>query len=46
MYEMINKGYPEYLSEGTGGLIKCIVFAFAMVWLTGLLDKINIRLKI
>jgi predicted acyltransferase len=46
MYEMSNLGYPQYLSEGTGGLIKCIVFAFAMVWLTGLLDKINIRLKI
>jgi hypothetical protein len=46
MYEMSNLGYPEYLSQGTGGLIKCIVFAFVMVWLTGLLDKINIRLKI
>jgi predicted acyltransferase len=46
MYEMSNIGYPEYLSQGTGGLIKCIVFAFVMVWLTGLLDKINIRLKI
>jgi hypothetical protein len=43
---MSNIGYREYLSQGTGGLIKCIVFAFAMVWLTGLLDKINIRLKI
>jgi len=46
MYEMSNLGYPEYLSQGTGGLIKCILFAFVMVWLTGLLDKINIRLKI
>ena len=46
MYEMSNLGYPEYLSQGTGGLIKCVIFAFVMVWLTGLLDKINIRLKI
>lgn len=46
MYEMSNLGYPEYLSQGTGGLIKCVLFAFVMVWLTGLLDKINIRLKI
>ncbi|WP_184546927.1 DUF5009 domain-containing protein [Mucilaginibacter sp. FT3.2] len=46
LYEMSNLGYPEYLSQGTGGLIKCIVFAFVMVWLTGLLDKINVRLKI
>ncbi len=46
IYEMSNLGYPEYLNQGTGGLIKCIIFAFVMVWLTGLLDKINIRLKI
>lgn len=46
LYQMSNIGYPEYLSQGTGGLIKCIIFAFAMVWITGLLEKINIRLKI
>ncbi|WP_109609281.1 DUF5009 domain-containing protein [Mucilaginibacter oryzae] len=46
IYEMTRIGYPEYLSQGIGGLIKCVVFAFVVVWLTGLLDKINIRLKI
>lgn len=46
MYQMSNIGYPQYLSEGTGGLIKCLVFSFVMVWITGLLAKINIRLKI
>jgi len=46
LYQMSNIGYPEYLSQGTGGLIKCLVFALVMVWLTGLLEKINIRLKV
>ena len=34
------------LSQGMGGLIKCLLFAFVMVWITGLLEKVNIRLKI
>jgi hypothetical protein len=46
LYQMTNIGYPEYLSQGTGGLIKCIVFSFVMVWIAGVLDKVNIRLKI
>jgi len=46
IYQMTNLGYPEYLSEGTGGLIKCLVFSFLMIWLAGLLNKIGIRLKI
>jgi predicted acyltransferase len=46
LFEMTNLEYPGYISQGTGGLIKCLVFAFAMVWLTGLLEKINIKLKI
>ncbi|MDB5111451.1 MAG: hypothetical protein JWR67_2565 [Mucilaginibacter sp.] len=46
LYEMSNLGYPGYLSQGMGGVIKALLFAFAMVWITGLLKKINIRLKI
>ena len=46
LYQMSNIGYPEYLSQGTGGLIKCLVFSLAMIWIAGLLDKVNIRLKI
>jgi len=46
LYEMSNLGYPEYLSQGTGGLIKCLIFAFVMIWIAGLLEKVNIRLKI
>jgi len=46
LYQMSNIGYPEYLSQGTGGIIKCLLFALAMVWITGLLEKVNIKLKI
>ena len=46
LFEMTNLEYPGYISQGTGGLIKCIIFAFAMVWITGLLQKVNIKLKI
>jgi hypothetical protein len=46
MYQMMDIEYPELLSQGTGGLIKCVLFAFAMIWFTGLLQRINIRLKI
>jgi predicted acyltransferase len=46
LYQMSNIGYPEYLSQGTGGLIKCLVFSLAMIWIAGLLDKVNVRLKI
>ncbi len=46
IYEMANIEYPEMLSQGTGGIIKCIVFALAMIGFTGLLQRVNIRLKI
>jgi hypothetical protein len=46
LFEMTNLEYPGIISQGIGGLIKCIVFAFAMVWLAGLLEKVNIKLKV
>ncbi len=46
LYQMSNIGYPQYLSQGTGGLIKCFIFSFVMVWLTCLLAKLKIRLKV
>ena len=46
IYGMTDYGYPEYLSEGMGGLIKCLVFSLVMIWIAGLLEKINVRLKI
>jgi hypothetical protein len=43
---MSNLGYPEYLSQGTGGLIKCLLFSLAMIWIAGVLDKVKVKLKI
>jgi predicted acyltransferase len=46
LYQMSDWGYPDYLDSGTGGLIRCLLFSFVIVWLSGLLEKINVRLKI
>jgi len=37
---------PASLTGGTVGLIKSLLFAILVVWITGWLEKINIRLKI
>ena len=39
-------GLPDVLTNGWVGIIKSIVFAILIIQLTGLLGKINIRLKI
>lgn len=46
MYQMTNFTYPQYFDQGNGGLIRSLLFALVIVWLAGLLQKINIRLKI
>lgn len=37
---------PDSLTGGIIGLVKSMIFALLVVWITGLLEKINIRLKI
>lgn len=37
---------PAFMTGGTVGLIKSLLFALFVVWITGRLEKINIRLKI
>lgn len=46
LYELTDIGYPDFLTHGTGGLIKCLIFAFLMVWLAGVLERRYIRLKV
>jgi len=46
VFQLTNLDYPHYLSFGAGGVIKCLLFALAMVWITALLAKIHVRLKI
>mgnify|MGYP003681890307 CR=1 FL=1 len=37
---------PDTLTGGIAGLIKSLIFALLVVWITGMLEKINLRLKI
>jgi protein-S-isoprenylcysteine O-methyltransferase Ste14 len=37
---------PDYLTHGIVGLIKCLLFAFAIIGITYLLGRIHIKLKI
>ena len=37
---------PESLRTGFIGIIKSLAFAFLIIWITGLLEKIQIRLKV
>ncbi|EHQ26772.1 DUF5009 domain-containing protein [Mucilaginibacter paludis] len=46
LYQMTDIGYPDFLTHGTGGLIKCLIFAFLMVWLAGVLEKKHVRLRL
>lgn len=39
-------GLPEVFLTGIAGIIKSIVFSLLIIWITGLLVKLNIRLKI
>jgi heparan-alpha-glucosaminide N-acetyltransferase len=38
--------FPQFLSEGLGGLIRSILVALFVVWLTGVLERRHLRLKI
>ena len=37
---------PEFLNEGYIGLIKSMIYALLIVWITGLIGRMNIKLKI
>lgn len=38
--------WPDFLTSGFAGLLKSLVFALLIVWITGLLEKIHIKLRI
>ena len=38
--------YPEFTRSGIGGLIKSLIFAFAIIGITWILGKLKIKLKI
>ncbi|MBD8491297.1 DUF5009 domain-containing protein [Echinicola sp. CAU 1574] len=46
IYTMIGISLPIFLRSGIFGIFKCLVYAFLVVLLTGVLEKYRIRLKI
>jgi predicted acyltransferase len=46
LYMLCGFKFPLFLSEGTGGLIKSLLTAALVIWLTGLLERARLRLKI
>lgn len=46
LYMLVHFKFPPLLAEGTGGLIKSLATAALVVWITGLLEKARLRLKI
>ncbi len=46
IYNLFHFHYPTVFSEGVGGIIRSFAVAFFVVWITGLLEKIYVRLKI
>lgn len=38
--------YPAFLSEGIGGLLRSFAVAFIVIFITGMLERKNLRLKI
>jgi len=43
---LFNFKYPVFLSEGIGGLLRSFAISFIVIFITGLLEKKNLRLKI
>jgi predicted acyltransferase len=43
---VFNFNYPQFLNEGIGGIIRSLAVAFIVIFITGLLEKKNLRLKI
>jgi heparan-alpha-glucosaminide N-acetyltransferase len=46
IYTMAGFQYPEFFSNGTGGILRSFAVAFFVVWLTGKLKKLNLTLKL
>ncbi|MDB4921326.1 DUF5009 domain-containing protein [Mucilaginibacter sp.] len=43
---LVHFRYPEFLDEGTGGIIRSFAISFIVILITGVLEKRRIRLKI
>jgi heparan-alpha-glucosaminide N-acetyltransferase len=46
VFALVNWKWPEMLSTGIPGLFKSLFFALSIIWITGLLGKLKIKLRI
>ena len=46
VYALAGFNYTPFFNEGIGGIIRSFAVAFFVIWLTGILEKRRIRLKI
>jgi heparan-alpha-glucosaminide N-acetyltransferase len=46
LYVLIGFRYPDFLSQGIGGIIRSFAVSFVVIWIAGLLEKKKLRLKI
>jgi heparan-alpha-glucosaminide N-acetyltransferase len=44
--ELLHIYYPKFLSESIGGILRSFAIAFIVIFITGFLEKKNLRLKI
>lgn len=43
---LTNIRLPDFLTTGIVGILNCILFSLAVVWITGFMSKVHIKLKI
>jgi len=46
MYSLIGFKYPDFFTQGIGGILRSFIIAFFVIWVAGLLEKRRIRLRI
>lgn len=44
--ELCNVWYPHFLTEGIGGILRSFTIAFIVIFITGLMEKKGLRLKV
>jgi heparan-alpha-glucosaminide N-acetyltransferase len=46
LFALIGFHLPEVLLTGMAGIVKSVIFSLLIIWITGLLGRLNVRLKI
>ena len=46
LMRVLHVRYPDWMLTGGVGLVKCILFVLLCVWLTRILNKLGVRLKL